>query len=66
MCGRWTEFAKVTSIGYQTTAEVLLPQAVGGQHQGAIGQPRLASRGASFEAVENVFEAELLEGLAEG
>ena len=41
-------------------------QAVGGQHQGAIGQPRLASLGRSFEAVENVFEAELLEGLAEG
>ena len=41
-------------------------QAVGGQHQHAIGQPRLPARGRSLEAVENVFQAELLEGLAQG
>ena len=42
-------------------------QAVGGQHQHAIGQPRLPARGGgALEAVENVFQAELLEGLAQG
>ncbi len=35
-------------------------QAVGDQHQGAIGQPRPPARGRSLEAVENVFKAQLL------
>ena len=62
--------AVADELGFQPAPQPVLArgraQAVGGQHQHAIGQPRLASRGRSFEAVENVFEAELLEGLAEG
>ena len=62
--------AVADELGFQPARQPVLArgraQAVGGQHQHAIGQPRLASRGRSFEAVENVFQAELLEGLAQG
>ena len=62
--------AVTDELGFQPARQPVLArgraQAVGDQHQGAIGQPRLSSRGRSLEAVENVFQAELLEGLAEG
>ena len=62
--------AVADELGFQPARQPVLArgraQAVGGQHQHAIGQPRLAARGRSLEAVENVLEAQLLEGLAEG
>ena len=62
--------AVADELGFQPARQPVLArgraQAVGGQHQHAIGQPRLPARGRSLEAVENVFQAELLEGLAQG
>ena len=62
--------AVADELGFQPARQPVLArgraQVVGGQHQHAIGQPRLPARGRSLEAVENVFQAELLEGLAQG